>query len=469
MTTVRVVVQSRLSSSRLPGKALLTTAGMPLVELVARRAARSGHEVVVATSVEATDERVVATLSRAGIATVRGSLDDVLGRFVAATADLADDDLVVRLTGDNPVADAGLVDELVAATLAAGREYGRVDVERVPEGLGAEVFPVARLREADAQATDAYDREHVTPWLRRTLGEHLFVPDGCPDDIHAYRATVDGLHDYVRVSRLFDRHADPVAASWRELMADLVATVDATGPQAPRREGSLRGSSGVLLDTRSLGAVQGGSAADRDAARRELLTFALDHGVSHLVVGADQVAGLRALVEPALVRRFATTLLLDPRLPPAPSATDDAAVGRALERALAGLGTRSAWSVLVDAAVAYRCLPALRTAVAEGVLGRAGVRVTTTADLARVRDLAGVGHVLVEAGANSYVLDQAARMTTRAPVVLTVAGPPDRLAGAWARHEVSSLLLAASSVERMSAALETLTARGPDGGDRGGE
>ncbi|MGL5851560.1 MAG: cytidylyltransferase domain-containing protein, partial [Phycicoccus sp.] len=94
MTTVRVVVQSRLSSSRLPGKALLTTAGMPLVELVARRAARSGHEVVVATSVEATDERVVATLARAGIATVRGSLDDVLGRFVAATADLADDDLV---------------------------------------------------------------------------------------------------------------------------------------------------------------------------------------------------------------------------------------------------------------------------------------------------------------------------------------------------------------------------------------
>ncbi|MGL5862362.1 MAG: hypothetical protein ACRCY9_14010, partial [Phycicoccus sp.] len=155
--------------------------------------------------------------------------------------------------------------------------------------------------------------------------------------------------------------------------------------------------------------------------------------------------------------------------PTTPTPTDDAAVGRALERALAGLGTRSAWSVLVDAAVAYRCLPALRTAVAEGVLGRAGVRVTTTADLARVRDLAGVDHVLVEAGANSYVLDQAARMTTRAPVVLTVGGPPDRLAGAWSRREVSSLLLAASSVDGMSAALTALAERGSADRDRGSE
>ena len=210
MPRTRVVIQSRLNSSRLPGKAMLTIAGMPLIELVARRAGRTGHEVVVATSAEQYDERIASHLRSVGIHVVRGSLDDVLGRFVQATADLDETDRVVRLTGDNPLADADLVDELIAAVDASGHTYGRVDIDQVPEGLGAEVFTVRALRDAAEQATAAYDREHVTPWLRRTLGELLFVPVGCPDDVSAYRATVDVLGDYVRVSSLFDGEQDPV-------------------------------------------------------------------------------------------------------------------------------------------------------------------------------------------------------------------------------------------------------------------
>src|SRR3954471_639723 len=170
----RVVIQSRLTSSRLPGKALLTLAGLPLVELVARRASRNGHEVVVATSEEPYDARIAEHLRSVGVPVMRGSLDDVLGRFVAATSDLAPGDRVVRLTGDNPVADADLVDELLAAMDASGHTYGRVDIDRVPEGLGAEAFSVEALRAAAAAATAPYDREHVTPWLRRDLGELLF-------------------------------------------------------------------------------------------------------------------------------------------------------------------------------------------------------------------------------------------------------------------------------------------------------
>ena len=178
MPRTRVVIQSRLSSSRLPGKALLTIAGMPLVELVARRASRSGHEVVVATSEERDDGRIAEHLRSVGVPVLRGPLDDVLGRFVLATADLDPTDRVVRLTGDNPVADADLVDELLAAVEASGHTYGRVDIDRVPEGLGAEVFSVEALRLAADRATAPYDREHVTPWLRRELGELLFVPSG---------------------------------------------------------------------------------------------------------------------------------------------------------------------------------------------------------------------------------------------------------------------------------------------------
>ncbi|MCA1782628.1 MAG: NTP transferase domain-containing protein [Intrasporangiaceae bacterium] len=226
---VRVVIQSRLNSSRLPGKALLDVAGLPLIELVARRAGRTGHEVIVATSEEDYDELIADRLAAVGIPVIRGSLDDVLGRFAAACADLDDDDLVVRLTGDNPLVDGDLVAELVEATRASDHRYGRVDIEAVPEGLGAEVFTAGDLRAAAAAARSAYDREHVTPWLRRELGEHLFVPVGSPLDIHAYRATVDTLSDYVRVSRLFRGIDDPVHVPWQELMRRLGVGVRSAG------------------------------------------------------------------------------------------------------------------------------------------------------------------------------------------------------------------------------------------------
>ena len=234
MSRTRVVIQSRLSPSRLPGKALMTIGGLPLVELVARRASRTGHEVVVATSTEAYDDRIAQHCAAVGLDVVRGSLDDVLGRFVLATEDLELHDRVVRLTGDNPFADAGLVDEFLDATAASGHTYGRVDIDRTPEGLGAEVFTADALRRASESTSDPYDREHVTPWLRRALGEvRPLVPEGAPADVRAYRATVDTLHDMVRVSTVFDGVDDPVGIRWQELMARLVDRVDALGPRVP--------------------------------------------------------------------------------------------------------------------------------------------------------------------------------------------------------------------------------------------
>ena len=206
MRRTRVVIQSRLTSSRLPGKALLTIAGLPLVELVARRASRSGHEVVVATSEERDDAPHRRAPRSVGIAVLRGALDDVLGRFVGARPTSTPADRVVRLTGDNPVADADLVDELLAAVEASGHTYGRVDIDRVPEGLGAEVFSVEALRLAAAARHGG-----VRPRARHPLAAPgarraaLRPQPACNLDPRRFRCTVDVLADYVRVSGLFTR------------------------------------------------------------------------------------------------------------------------------------------------------------------------------------------------------------------------------------------------------------------------
>ena len=316
MPRTRVVIQSRLSSSRLPGKALLTIAGMPLVELVARRASRSGHEVVVATSEEQDDGRIAEHLRSVGVPVLRGPLDDVLGRFVLATADLDPADRVVRLTGDNPVADADLVDELLAAVAASGHTYGRVDIDRVPEGLGAEVFSVGSLRLAAERATASYDREHVTPWLRRELGELLFVPSGPRLDPRRFRCTVDVLADYVRVSGLFTGQTDPVQVPWRTLMAELAGELGEDAAYLPLRvQGS--GMSALVLGLDQM------MHADPGLVRR-LLRVAQEHGVSHVDTGMAGEGGQAALPQGQRTGCGATVL--------------DHRAGRPLARPPAGAG-----------------------------------------------------------------------------------------------------------------------------------
>lgn len=303
----RVVIQSRLSSSRLPGKALMTVGGMPLVELVARRASRTGFEVVVATSVEMYDDRIAATLQPVGIRVLRGSLDDVLSRFLDATSDLAEDDRVVRLTGDNPVADADLVQELIDEMDRTGREYGRVDIDVVPEGLGVEVFPVRLLRQAGREAVDSYDREHVTPWIRRHTDELLFAPRRNPGKPAVYRATVDCLHDFIRVSRLFDGYADPVTVPWADVMDSLVGHVRALGPIANAVPDVTPRLTTLVLGVDNLG----WNGKEHEAATiREVFTRAVEAGVSHVVCTADAAHLVATGLLPMLKQRMGVSVVL---------------------------------------------------------------------------------------------------------------------------------------------------------------
>lgn len=382
MTRTRVVVQSRLNSSRLPGKALMTIGGMPLVELVARRASRGGHEVVVATSDEHYDTRIAEHLHAVGIPVVRGELDDVLGRFVHATADLDPDDRVVRLTGDNPVMDADVIDELLAAMDASGDDYGRVDIDVVPEGLGAEGFWVRDLRRAAETTHDPYDREHVTPWLRRDLGELLFAPAANPGDPKRFRCTVDTLDDFDRASRLFAQVDDPVAAPWTQLMGLLAKEVAAAGVSVPERDSALGLSSFVY----------GGSRLAESPApeTRVMLTDAVARGVTHVEVGrADGAAEavLRACADPQLVQRMKVVSRLHPL-----AGGGAAAAEAGLERSFATIGRRTATAVLVDGLVdagpqVWARLTRYRD---EGTVAAIGVSVASVAEAWEALSLKGI-------------------------------------------------------------------------------
>ncbi len=461
----RVVIQSRLSSSRLPGKALMSIAEMPLIELVARRASRTGDEVVVATSVEPYDTRIADHLERVGIPVVRGPLDDVLARFVMATADLDPTDRVVRLTGDNPIADADLVHELLDAMDASGNAYGRVDVDQVPEGLGAEGFLVGDLRRAAASATASYDREHVTPWLRRELGELLFVPAENPGDPVAYRCTTDCLNDYYRISRLFDDETDPVGVRWSDLIAKLKADVDSAGPMVPVTGLRPRMTS-LLLGTRNVGRL--GGDANRDGATvRDVFASAVNRGLSHDFAEAGTTSVVRAGTLPALQQRLRTIIRLPVLVGGLPGQALSFQVRTAVENAFAHLGSRSLAAVVfgsvanaLDAeATAWGTLAEYR---AQRAVAMIGVSLASPAELADLGRLPTVDLVVVDVRTPADVAAYG-ELTTSSAVRLAVVSDPDNLellaaalGGDWADAVVVNPVTAA----HLDASIRVAAARG---------
>ena len=291
---ILAVIQARVSSSRLPAKSLLPVAGLPVAVLCARRAANRGLAVRVATSVDGSDDVLFELLCREQIPCVRGPLDNVLQRFVLATADLDAGDVVVRLTADNVVPDGEFLALLLAEFLKRGQGYLETfsPLDGLPYGVFAQVFTVDLLREADRQATTAYDREHVTPWIRRKTGAPLFRPPSTPDWSHL-RTTIDTADDYQRILRIFRDEPDPLHVSWRVLCQRAAQLHGATFriPFVLKRDRIL---SRMTLGTVQLGLERYGIAnttgRPEAEAAAELVRSAVWHGVT--AIDTAQAYGL---------------------------------------------------------------------------------------------------------------------------------------------------------------------------------
>ena len=118
------ILQARMSSTRLPGKVLMPLAGVPMVlrQIERLRRARQMDRLVVATSTETSDDPLVTALQAADVAVYRGSLNNVLARFIGAL-DANPADHVVRLTADCPLADPDVLDAAIALHMDQNAAY----------------------------------------------------------------------------------------------------------------------------------------------------------------------------------------------------------------------------------------------------------------------------------------------------------------------------------------------------------
>ena len=224
MTTL-IIVQARMTSTRLPGKVLLPLAGEPmLTRLIERlRRVRRADGIVVATTTNATDDPIAALCAQLGVPCHRGSEHDVLSRYADA-ARLHGADTVVRITSDCPLIDPALIDQVIAAYEEGGIDYvSNMLPPTWPYGMAVEVFSAAALAQAHAEATQAAEREHVTPFLYWHPERYRLRNVASPVDLSQHRWTVDTPEDYALVSRLF-HHLMPTHPHFTQ--ADVLALLE---------------------------------------------------------------------------------------------------------------------------------------------------------------------------------------------------------------------------------------------------
>lgn len=250
-----------MGSTRLPNKVMKPIGGIPMIELLLQRLSKSReiNEIVVATSEDPRNAPLADCVRALGYRCFAGSENDVLDRYVQAARG-AEADVVVRITGDCPLIDPELVDGVIRAYRERGVDYmSNTSPPSYPDGLDTEVFSMRALERAWQETSDPFDREHVTPYLRRP---ELFSQSsvGNDEDLSALRWTVDEPADYAVVSAVFGHFAPDIHFSWRQVRELQLAQPELFSPnqQITRNEGASM-SNGQKLWKRAKQIIPGGN------------------------------------------------------------------------------------------------------------------------------------------------------------------------------------------------------------------
>ena len=176
---------------------------MVLHELDRLAHSRRIDQIVLATSTDASDDLLYAAIVQAGVNVYRGSLDDVLERYYTCAAQYGADH-IVRVTGDCPLIDWRIVDDVIVRHLAEQNDY-TYTTERFPDGLDTEVMTFAALTQAYQEARMPSEREHVTLYFRNHP-ECFHVGDvDCAENYGDLRWTVDEPEDFLFVQNVYER------------------------------------------------------------------------------------------------------------------------------------------------------------------------------------------------------------------------------------------------------------------------
>jgi len=213
------IVQARMNSTRLPGKVLKKINDRTLIEILLQRLSKSKSidKIILATSKSDSNDILEKKVIKLGYEVFRGSEENVLERFYqAAKAQKAK--TVIRITGDCPIIDPFLTDDVIKLYQKNEVDYvSNVDPPTFPDGLDVEVFSFKALETAQKLATTTYEREHVTPFIRNNK-DFKRLSLSCEKNYSSERWTVDDPEDFEVITKVIHHFKPNLNFLWEEVI-----------------------------------------------------------------------------------------------------------------------------------------------------------------------------------------------------------------------------------------------------------
>ncbi len=374
--------------------------GLPMAVLAAKRAGNTGRKVIVATSAESSDDLLSHTLAEHQIPCFRGALHDTLDRVTKALAQWGDETIVFRLTADNVFPDGALLDAIQRDFVEQNLEYLACNgmESGLPYGVSVEVTRLRHLREASRSATTTFDREHVTPYIRRCFGVRHFDAYKSAA-MGAYRSTVDCLDDYLLIGDVFRTIDKPVQAPLAALLERLKHLSTSPRPAAPVHR--------LVMGCAQLGLNYGSvnrTGQPDQAASSSLIKAAIVNGVASLDT-ARAYGTSEAVIGEVIKDGWQGRVRIVTKLSPLADCPDDASkalvqalVDNSIYQSMNDLRARSLDVVLLHRAEHLRkwhgaAWERLRFHRDAGVIGRLGVSVQNPGELTRALQESDVAHI----------------------------------------------------------------------------
>ena len=204
---VAVIVQARMGSNRLPGKVLLPLGKISVLEHVLTRCkAIIDVDEVCCTMPDTEDSIPIAVVAeKLGVQVFKGSKHDVLGRYYGA-AQAVNAAIVLRVTADCPMIDPEVCGNVLALVRGGGVEFACNNMPPTwPHGLDCEAVTFASLERAYLESDRAYEREHVTPWIRNHPNILKATLIGPANGSEGHRWTIDNQSDYDFLQAIWKR------------------------------------------------------------------------------------------------------------------------------------------------------------------------------------------------------------------------------------------------------------------------
>lgn len=206
------IIQARTTSSRLPNKVLLSLpygSDKVVLEQVINRVNQSKliKEIIVATTINETDNSIEELCKKLKVVCSRGSEENVLSRYYQAAKE-SKADVIIRITSDCPCIDAEIIDELIEKHFKEKNDYtSNTLIRSYPHGLDCEIFSFSLLEEAYKNATEKFEREHVTPYIYKTNSSKFKIGNLVLKDSKEFeriRITLDTKEDYTLLCSVYD-------------------------------------------------------------------------------------------------------------------------------------------------------------------------------------------------------------------------------------------------------------------------